>query len=136
MSLGFRREVRGRDIHWGIVETEMVFKAKKLEAVVGVERKKEVKTRTPRNCNVSRPREVRKTVEDQPKDRERGWEEEYNTINVVFWRPSDESVKKKGTIILDAAARLGEMLIWAAWSRAGPGKSVSMVPQGTRNGRE
>lgn len=67
MSLGFRREVRGRAIHWGIVETEMVFKAKKLEAVVGVERKKEVKTRTPRNCNVSRPREVRQTVEDQPK---------------------------------------------------------------------
>lgn len=67
MSLGFRRAVRGRDTHWGIVKTEMVFKAQKLEAVVGVERKKEVKTRTLRNCNVSRPREVRKTVEDQPK---------------------------------------------------------------------
>lgn len=40
MSLGFRREVRGRDIHWGTVKTEMVFKTKKLEAVVGVERKK------------------------------------------------------------------------------------------------
>lgn len=40
MSLGFRREVRGRDIHGGTVKTEMVFKTKKLEAVVGVERKK------------------------------------------------------------------------------------------------
>lgn len=46
MSLGFRRQVRVRDIHWGIVKIEMVFKAKTLEVVVNVDReKKRSKTR-------------------------------------------------------------------------------------------
>lgn len=72
MSLGFRRQVRVRDTHWGIVKIEMVFKAKKLEAVVNVDReKKRFKTRTLRSHNVSRSLEGKKTVEDQHKGQRR-----------------------------------------------------------------
>lgn len=50
----------------------MVFKAKKLEAVVNVDReKKRSKTRTLRNHNVSRSLEGKKTVEDQHKGQRR-----------------------------------------------------------------
>lgn len=40
MSLGFRREIRVKDTHWGIFKTKMGFKAKKLEAIVSVENKR------------------------------------------------------------------------------------------------
>ena len=61
MSLRLRREGRVREIHWRIAKTEMVFKAKKLKAVLSIDREmKRSKTRTLRNCKVSRSLEIRR----------------------------------------------------------------------------
>lgn len=39
LSLGFRREIRGKGTHRGIFKAKMTFKAKKLQATVSVENK-------------------------------------------------------------------------------------------------